>query len=320
MKHLISAEQFTQENLSYFFMSAQEMREHDMGYTRDGLLSASRRKLAERHIGRQMVSLFYEPSTRTRGSFELAGAKLGMGLFSTENAREFSSASKGETLEDTIRVLNEYHADVLVMRHHETGAAERAAAVAADHMQVINAGDGKGEHPTQALLDAYTIYEQQGRLDNLNLVLGGDLRQGRTVRSLARVAALYPGNHLTFVSTPEFQMGDDIKAFLDTTDTTYSETDEVHDAVRDADVVYWTRLQKERLDPTNDPEQIKEFVIDRSVLDAMNPDAIIMHPLPRVGEITPDVDDDPRATYFRQAGNGLYIRMALLSYFLRDKS
>jgi aspartate carbamoyltransferase catalytic subunit len=320
MKHLVSAEQFTQDNLGYFFAKATEMREHDTGYTRDGLLSASRNKLAQRHMGRQMVSLFYEPSTRTRGSFELAGAKLGMGLFSTKNAREFSSASKGETLEDTIRVLNEYHADALIMRHHETGAAARAAAVAAEHMHVINAGDGKGEHPTQALLDAYTIHEHFDRLDHLNLVMGGDLRQGRTVRSLARVAALYPGNHITFVSTPEFQMGGDIKTFLDTTNTTYSETDEVHDAVGDADVVYWTRLQKERLEQGSDPEQIKEFVIDQSVLDVMNNDAIIMHPLPRVGEITTEVDNDPRAKYFRQAGNGLYVRMALLDYFLRDKS
>ncbi len=295
------------------------MRQHDKGFDLAGLRNASRVKLAQRHMGRQMVGLFYEPSTRTRGSFELASAKLGMGLFSTENAREFSSASKGEALEDTIRVLNEYNADILVMRHHETGAAARASAVAADHMQVINAGDGKGEHPTQALFDAYTIHEHFGHLSDLNIVMGGGLRQGRTVRSLARLAALYPGNHLTFVSTPEFRMGDDIKTMLDEHSVVWQETDEVHDAVQDADVVYWTRLQKERLE-SNSPEQIKEFVIDRSVLDVMNTDAIIMHPLPRVGEITPEIDDDPRAKYFRQAGNGLYARMALIEYFLRDKS
>jgi aspartate carbamoyltransferase catalytic subunit len=320
MNHIVSAEQFTQENLSYFFNKARDLRDHDTGYLSEGIRNASRRNLAERHVGRQMVSLFYEPSTRTRGSFELAGAKFGMGLFSTENAREFSSASKGETLEDTIRVLNEYHTDILVMRHHETGAAVRAAAVAADHMHIINAGDGKGEHPTQALLDAYTIYEHFDRLDNLKLVMGGDLKQGRTVRSLARVAALYPGNHITFVSTPEFRMGDDIKEYLDKTGTTCTETDDVHGAVQHADVVYWTRLQKERLERGSSPEQIKEFVIDQSVLDVMDPNAIIMHPLPRVGEITPEVDTDPRAKYFRQAGNGLYTRMALLDYFLRGQS
>lgn len=333
MKDIISTKDFSPENLGYFFAKATELREQDTGYTREGLRSASRYKLAQRHMGRQMISLFYEPSTRTRGSFELAGAKLGMGLFSTENAREFSSASKGETLEDTIRVLNEYHADILVMRHHETGAAERAAAVAADYMHIINAGDGKGEHPTQALLDAYTIHEHFDRLSDLNITMGGDLKQGRTVRSLARLAALYPGNSITFVSSPDFRIGEDIKAHLDEQGVAHTETDNVHESVRNADVVYWTRLQRERLD---DPEakaralanlkagnglvQDDEFVIDQSVLDVMNPNAIIMHPLPRVGEITPEVDNDPRAKYFRQAGNGLYTRMALLDTLLRNKS
>lgn len=309
MKHLISAEQFTRDNLSYFFEKADEFKQIDHGTNEE------RRKLASRHFGKQIISLFYEPSTRTRLSFEAAAAKLGVIPISTENARDFSSAAKGETIEDTIRVLNEYHVDGLVMRHHETGAARRASAVAADHMAIINAGDGKGEHPSQALLDAYTIQEHFKRLSDLNVVMGGDLRQGRTVRSLSRVLNLYPDNHLTFVSMPGFEMGNDIKQLLDDGGTAYTEMDDTHGAVRDADVVYWTRLQRERLEGGGS-QQVEELVLDTSVLQEMKQDAIIVHPLPRVGEITTDVDSDPRAHYFRQAGNGLYVRAALLDYFL----
>ena len=266
-----------------------------------------------------MISLFYEPSTRTRVSFESGAVKMGIGVVSTENAGEFSSAAKGETLEDTIRVLGEYNVDLLVMRHHETGAAARAAAVAPSHMSVINAGDGKGEHPTQALLDAYTIREHLDRLSDANIVLGGDLRNGRTARSLAKLLARYPGNEFTFVSTPGFEMGDDIKDFLDDHGARWSETSDVHAAAEDADVMYWTRLQRERLEGEGATQE-QSLIIDQSVLDVMNPKAVIMHPLPRVGEITPDVDDDPRAQYFRQAGNGLYVRMALLDYLLGNET
>lgn len=310
--NIISTKDFSPENLGYFFTKANEMREADRGSL------DVRRELAMRHVGRQMYSLFYEPSTRTRSSFGLAAAKLGIGVDQTENAREFSSAAKGETLEDTIRMFNQYGIDALVIRHHETGAAARAVAVAEGHMSIINAGDGKGEHPTQALLDSYTIFEKFKRLDKLNVVIGGDLKQGRTARSLARLLALYPGNNITFVSTPSFRIGDDIKQELSKTGTTYQETDDVHEAVRRADIVYWTRLQKERLEP-GETLQNQEFVIDTSVLNVMNPNAIIMHPLPRIGEITTDVDNDPRALYFRQAGNGLYARMALLDHIMEQK-
>ncbi len=234
-----------------------------------------------------------------------------------KNAREFSSATKGETLEDTIRVLDEYNADLLVMRHHETGAAERAVAID-PHMHIINAGDGKGEHPTQALLDTYTIYNTHQRLDNLTVVLGGDLRQGRTARSLAKVLALYPGNELTFVSAPGFEMGQDVKGFTAERGVKWSETDDIHTAVTDADVVYWTRLQRERLQQ-GELAQDEQFIINQSVLECMKPTATILHPLPRVAEIAPEVDADPRAAYFRQAGNGLYVRMALLDHLLTQE-
>jgi len=311
-RHILSAEQFTRPQLEDFFISADILRDKDQGTLQE------RRELAGRHIGRQLISLFYEPSTRTRLSFELAATKLGIGYVSTENAREFSSAAKGETLEDTIRVLGEYNADLLVMRHHETGAAARAAAVAPSHMSVINAGDGKGEHPTQALLDAYTIREHLDRLSDANIVLGGDLRNGRTARSLAKLLARYPGNEFTFVSTPGFEMGDDVKSFLDEHGARWNETSDAHAAAEDADVMYWTRLQRERIEGGGTVQE-QSLIIDQSVLDVMNPKAVIMHPLPRVGEITTDVDNDPRAQYFRQAGNGLYVRMALLDHLLDNE-
>lgn len=308
MKHFISSEQLTRPLLEDFFISADTFRELDHGSL------AERQALAKRHTGQQLISLFYEPSTRTRLSFELAATKLGMGVVSTENAREFSSAAKGETLEDTIHVLDEYHADILVMRHHETGAAARAVAVD-PNLHIVNAGDGKGEHPTQALLDAYTIYSDHQRLDGLDIVLGGDLRQGRTARSLAKVLSMYPGNTFTFVAAPGFEMSDDIKQFIDEHGLKWHETTDIHAAVKAADVVYWTRLQRERLEE-GEMAQDQEFTIDQAVLDSMRKTATILHPLPRISEIATEVDADSRARYFRQAGNGLYVRMALLDFSL----
>ncbi|HET7673098.1 MAG TPA: aspartate carbamoyltransferase [Candidatus Saccharimonadales bacterium] len=267
------------------------------------------KKLSEKHTDKQICTLFYEPSTRTRLSFETAALKLGMGVVSTENAAGFSSAAKGETLEDTINVLNNYHLSAIVIRHTDKGAAERAASVSG--VPIINAGDGTGEHPTQALLDAYTIRKQFGRLDNLKIVAGGDLRYGRTIRSLCRLLALYPGNHISFVSVPELHMADDIKQVLKKSGTTFDETDDVSKVFKDADVVYWTRLQKERI---KNPDAIdtSKFTITPDKVRLLPKEAIILHPLPRVKEISVEVDSDPRAKYFEQAGNGLYIRMALL--------
>jgi aspartate carbamoyltransferase catalytic subunit len=307
--HVLAAEQFETERMEVLFKETDSLREQDESGRE------ARRELAGRYIGAQCCSLFYEPSTRTRLSFETAAAKFGMGVVSTENAREFSSAAKGETIEDTIQVLNQYNLDIIVMRHHETGAADKAAAVS--EVPIFNAGDGKGEHPTQALLDTYTIHENFGRLDNLRIVMGGDLANGRTVRSLAQLMSRYGGNHITFVSTPELQIGEDIKTKLRERGTKFDETADMYEALRDADVVYWTRLQKERLE---NPEAVPEggFTLDQTALEVMPKEAMIMHPLPRVGEITQDVDSDPRARYFRQAGNGLYIRMALIDEALKN--
>lgn len=304
MQHVLSARQFEAEELAEIFERAGTMRDQLATET-------TRRELLETHAGRVVATLFYEPSTRTRHSHESAAVRLGMGVISTENAGQFSSAIKGETLEDTIRTEAEY-ADLIVLRHPEVGAAERAATVSG--VPIINAGDGAGEHPTQALLDLYTIQQEVGRSDDLKIVIGGDLKHGRTARSLAMMLSLYTGNHITFVSTPDLQIADDIKGHLDERNVSHKETDDIHEAVRDADVVYWTRLQKERMEQ---PEIARNFTIDQAVLQSMARTAIIMHPLPRAGEIAESVDGDPRAKYFTQVRSGLHVRMALIDRLLQ---
>jgi aspartate carbamoyltransferase catalytic subunit len=262
-----------------------------------------------------MATLFYEPSTRTRFSFETAMHRLGGRVISTENAAEFSSVSKGETLEDTIRILNGY-ADVIVLRHYEVGSAARAAAVS--RVPVINAGDGAGQHPTQALLDLYTIQREIGRLDGLRIAMVGDLAQGRTVRSLAYLLGKFDGVRMWFVAPPPLRMKSDILDHLRERGVDYEEESSLEKVLPEVDVVYQTRIQKERFgDRIADYEQCRGlYVINQASLDLMRPGAIVMHPLPRVGEIAPEVDRDPRAAYFRQAQNGLFVRMALLTLVL----
>lgn len=306
VKHMLAASQLHEAELLSLFKRAEYFWNH-----RDDI--TVRRGLADTFKGMQLCSLFYEPSTRTRLSFETAAAKLGMGVISTENAAQFSSAAKGETIEDTIRVLNTYGFDAIVLRHMDKGAAERAASVS--RIPIINAGDGAGEHPTQALLDTYTIYREFGRLHDLNIVIGGDLKHGRTARSLSQVLSRFANNKITFVSVPELQMEQDIIDVLKRRGTRFTKTTSIETAFENADVVYWTRLQKERL---KNPESIPKnaFVIEQSDLSYLPKKSIIMHPLPRVDEIHTSVDDDPRARYFDQAGNGLYVRMALLERVL----
>lgn len=299
--HILTAEQFGSNELHQLFERTDAMKE---AFTND------RRELARRHVGRQATLLFYEPSTRTRLSFSHGAQHLGMSVNSTENAAEFSSAAKGETLEDTLQMLKQYHTDIIVIRHNETGAIGRAAEAVAS-VPIINAGDGKGEHPTQALLDAYTIHAEKGQTEDLRVVIGGDLKRGRTARSLAKILAHFEGNHITFVSTPELQVGDDIKLYLENHATTYDSTDNPGRAVQGADVIYWTRLQNERGN-----ERSELFVIDEKFMEQVPEQAILLHPLPRVGEITADVDRDPRAKYFTQAGNGMFVRMALMDQLL----
>ena len=246
-------------------------------------------------------------------SFSHGAHHMGMTVNTTENAKEFSSAIKGETMEDTLAVLSQYQPDIVVIRHHETGTIARAASNFND-ISIINAGDGKGEHPTQSLLDLYTIKREKGRTDNLKVVIGGDLKRGRAARSLAKILALSKGNHVIFLSKPELQVDDEVKNYLDAKGTTYELLEDPVMAVKEADVIYWTRMQDERSDERFDP-----FVIDTEFMKDVPKDAIIMHPLPRVTEISAEVDSDPRAKYFDEVGNGMFIRMALMDKLLNKK-
>jgi aspartate carbamoyltransferase catalytic subunit len=275
------------------------------------LLTAKRKPLG----GKVMATLFYEPSTRTRFSFESAMLRLGGGVIATEHAGVFSSAAKGETLEDTIRVVAGY-ADVIVIRHFEKGAAARAAAVSP--VPVINAGDGAGQHPTQALLDLYTIQKERGKIAGTHIAFIGDLKNGRTVRSLAYLIAKYPHISMTFVSPKALRMGDDIKGYLKSNKVMWKETESWDGILSAADVVYQTRIQKERFkNPAEYKKYVGKYVITPEEVKKMKKKSILMHPLPRVGEIAPEVDALPQAAYFRQAKYGLYVRMAILETLLK---
>ncbi len=268
----------------------------------------------QRLDGRVLATIFYEPSTRTRFSFEAAMLRLGGQVISAENATTASSNAKGESLEDTIRIVAGY-ADVLVLRHPEVGSADRAAQVA--DVPIINAGDGAGQHPTQSLLDLYTIQKELGRLDHLRIGLVGDLQHGRTARSLALLLALVPGTDLTLVSPPALSMGDDVLAVLAAHGVRYREADQLADAVGDLDVLYQTRIQAERFETPEAYERHRGvYIVDPALMRRLPDHAILMHPLPRVGEIDPAVDRDPRAAYFRQARNGVVVRMATLHWAL----
>ena len=302
-RHVVSASQFDAALVEELFRRTRAM---------EALLeSRSQGPLA----GRIMATLFYEPSTRTRLSFETAMLRLGGQVVGTENARDFSSAIKGETLEDTVRIVGGY-ADCIVLRHSEEGAAARAAAVSP--VPVINAGDGPGEHPTQALLDLYTISAELGRLDDLHLVMVGDLANGRTVHSLAQLLSMYQGLRLTLVAPERVRMGDDLISSLRRSGAQVDHAEDLLQAVGDADVVYQTRIQTERLsEPWLEADAERQrFRVTQAVMRALPAGAIVMHPLPRVGEIDPEVDSDRRAAYFRQARNGVPVRMALLSRVL----
>jgi aspartate carbamoyltransferase catalytic subunit len=298
LEHVVSSEQFDRTLLDEIFARA------------DRLAGVRDTRLA----GRIMATLFYEPSTRTRLSFESAMVRLGGAVITTEAAREFSSAIKGETLEDTIRMVSAY-ADVIVLRHDQAGAAARASAVA--DVPVVNAGDGPGEHPTQALLDLYTIRSELGRVDGVHVAFCGDLRFGRTVHSLAQLLSLHPGVRMSFVAPEVVQVGADLQARMAAAGVPCRLTERLDEVIDSVDVVYQTRVQKERFSDLTDYETARRAIrIDREVMRQLPPGAIVMHPLPRVDEIATEVDADPRAAYFRQARNGVAIRMALLDVLL----
>ncbi len=299
-KHLIKSQQFTKEHLFNLFNRADELR-----------ISPS-----DSLNGKVLTTLFYEPSTRTRLSFESAMLKMGGQIMGTENAREFSSASKGESLADTIRVIATY-SDAIVMRHNKEGSVEKASEVS--DVPIINGGDGKGQHPTQALLDTYTIYREIGKLDNIKIAMVGDLASGRTVRSLCYLLGKFSGVKIVFVSPVNLKISQEIKDYLEKHNIEFSEEDDLEKVLPAVDVVYMTRIQKERISQEDYEEAKGKFVINDANLEFISKGAIIMHPLPHVEEIDISIDkeqNDSRVAYFRQAENGLYIRMALLEELL----
>jgi len=307
MNHIIESQQFTSEILFSLFDRAEEFREK----LKQGQEDCLKNKI--------LAALFYEPSTRTRLSFESAMLKLGGKIIGTENAKEFSSAVKGESLEDSIRVLGSY-ADIIVLRHSEEGAAKKASEVSL--VPIINAGDGKGQHPTQALLDVYTIYREFEKIDGLKIAMVGDLSSGRTVRSLCYLLSKFRDIEIIFVSPNNLKMNNDIKDYLFKNQVKFREEENLNKILGEVDIIYMTRIQKERIS-AEDYEMAKgKFVINKDNLSLIKEDARIMHPLPHIEEIDLSFDiekSDKRVAYFRQAENGLFIRMALLDKILNKK-
>ncbi len=265
--------------------------------------------------GKVVATLFFEPSTRTRLSFESAANRLGGRVigFSDPN---ISSVSKGETLKDTIRIVSNY-CDLIVMRHPLEGSCRYASEVAT--VPVINAGDGAHQHPTQTLLDMYSIKKTQGRLDNINIFMVGDLKYGRTVHSL--VQAMSPFNPIfNFISHPKLKMPKEYLDFLDSKHVKYYEHEQFNDIISEADIIYMTRVQRERFQDLMEYEKTKDlYILRNSMLENTKPTMKILHPLPRVNEIAQDVDTNSKAYYFEQALNGVYARQAVISYVLELK-
>jgi aspartate carbamoyltransferase len=300
-KDIISVKQFDRQALEYVFGVAREMEQMVRRVGSFDLLK-----------GKILASVFYEPSTRTSSSFTSAMERLGGSVIPINEVR-YSSVSKGESLPDTIRTLEAY-ADVIVLRHPEVGSAELAAKYA--RKPIINAGDGIGEHPTQALLDLFTIQEEMGRLDGLTVTMVGDLKYGRTVHSLARLLSLF-NVRLNYVSPEILAMPEHIIEEVQANNLPQAAYNSLDPVIAESDVLYVTRVQKERFEDLEQYENVKgAFVITPETMTRAKEDMIVMHPLPRVGEISMEVDDDPRAAYFRQMEYGLYVRMALLAMVL----
>jgi aspartate carbamoyltransferase len=298
---ILSVRQFDRTALEHIFGVAQEMLEMVRRVGSFDLLK-----------GKILANLFYEPSTRTSSSFTAAMERLGGSVIPINEVR-YSSVSKGESLPDTIRTL-ECYADVLVLRHPETGSAALAAQYA--RKPVINAGDGVGEHPTQALLDLFTIQAELGRVDGLTVTMLGDLKYGRTVHSLARLLALFDVR-VNYVSPAVLRMPAEIIAELDAKGIPQTQHETMETVLTETDVLYVTRVQKERFEDPEVYESVKgSYVITPENMQVAKEEMIVMHPLPRVGEISMAFDDDPRAAYFRQMEYGLYVRMALLAMVL----
>lgn len=297
IKHLVSVDDFTKTDLKELFTLTDSIRKTPQKYRQ-----ALKNKI--------LALLFYEPSTRTRLSFESAIVRLGGSTLSVENAMADSSASKGETISDTMRVVSAY-CDGVIMRHPSDDSAQEASL--ATNKIFINAGSGKAEHPTQALLDVYTIHNDFKKLNGLKIAVAGDLYHGRTCKSLVKLLAQYDGNQFYFVSHKSLRFDEEFKKLLLENKVVFVEYSNLADVVAEADVLYMSRVQKERFADQKLFEKVKKAcTLTAALSSAMKPTSIIMHPLPRVDEIEKEVDNNPRAKYFAQAENGLYTRMALL--------
>ena len=296
-KSLISIQDFTKDEILHILDVAKEFEKN-----------REQNFLA----GKVIACLFFEPSTRTRLSFEAAVNRLGARVIGFPDAKN-TSVTKGETLEDTIKIVSNY-VDMIVMRHPQEGAAAIAAGVSP--VPVVNAGDGSNQHPTQTLLDMYTLRQPQGRLDNLKINMVGDLKYGRTVHSLSEAMSDF-SPEFVFTAPDELKMPSKYLKFLDEKHIPYEETDSLEAHLNDCDILYMTRVQQERFPSKEDYDGVKNvYELTASMLSGVKPNMKILHPLPRITEIATDVDDTPYAYYFEQARNGMYVRMAVIAYLL----
>jgi aspartate carbamoyltransferase catalytic subunit len=314
VRHVLTAEQFKdRELLGQLFSRADYFQEIDQLPQNDKIRKKARKEIRQILDDQIVATLFYEPSTRTHSSFKAAASKLGANLDSSDNAGQFSSAAKGETIEDTIKTIGSY-VNIIVLRHPEIGSAARAAAVS--RVPIINAGDGAGEHPTQALLDLYTIQREIGTFDNKKIALVGDLLNGRTIHSLTQLLEVAKKPELFLVAPEPLKLPEKYRKLLQAKNIKFRETDSLAEVLPHADVVYMTRIQKERFGTDLELyEQVKDsFILGPEEVNKMQKAAILMHPLPRLNEISPEVDNLPQARYFKQVQNGLYLRMSLLEH------
>ncbi len=296
MRHVMSPLDFTTDELEQLFNLAADIEKNPQKY-------------AHKCDGKKLATCFYEPSTRTRLSFESAMINLGGQVIGFSDAGS-SSASKGESVSDTIRVISCF-ADICAMRHPKEGAPMVAAAHS--RIPVINAGDGGHQHPTQTLTDLLTIRSLKGRLDHFTIGLCGDLKFGRTVHSLIRALVRYEDIHFVFISPEELRVPDYITDMLKEMGISYEENTSLEDTIADLDLLYMTRVQKERFFNEEDYVRLKDFyILNKQKMELAKPDMLVLHPLPRVNEISVEVDDDPRAVYFKQVQYGVYVRMALI--------
>lgn len=297
-KDILDGAQFTKDQIESIMEAAADFRNYLKGQAGMDLMK-----------GHVMAAIFFEPSTRTRLSFETAMHRLGGSVVGFSSA-ESTSVAKGETLEDTIRTIDTY-VDLIAMRHPALGSAKLAASVA--EAPVLNGGDGAGQHPTQALLDLFTVRTEVGKIDGATIVLCGDLKNGRTVHSGVEIYKHY-NCKLIFVAPEQLRMPAEVVERLRGQGVAVEETPDLEAALKGADLLYMTRIQKERFADVAEYERLKgAYILTKEMIERINPNLTVMHPLPRVNEITTDVDPLPGAAYFRQAGNGVYVRMALIA-------